>query len=148
MNEQHASEALEMANKAIALDADGDWRAARLQWQKASDHADAHLAGEDICYWIKSGFGAALFEDGDYERSIAVSKLALDWCLNIDQPLPALTIAKSYLRLGDRRTAAPYVRQAHRLIGDDAFEQFEAADREILRDLVSRSGDEFQADNA
>ncbi len=148
MNEQYASEALEMANKAIALDADEDRRAARLQWQEASDHADAHLVGEDIYYWIKSGFGAALFEDGDYERSIAVSKLAIDWCLKINQPLPALTIAKSYLKLGDRQAAAPYVRQAHRLIGDDAFEQVEAADRQILRALAARSGDEFQADNA
>jgi hypothetical protein len=76
-----------------------------------------------------------------------VSKLALDWCNEIDQPLPALTIARSYLKLGDQRSAAPYVSQAHRLIGDDVFQQFEAADRKMLRDLLKRSGDEFQADD-
>jgi tetratricopeptide (TPR) repeat protein len=139
MNEQDTSEAFEMANKAIALDAAGDRREARLQWQKASDHADRHLLGEDIYYWIKSGFGAALFEDGEYERSIAISELALDWCRKINQPLPSLTIAKAYLKLGDRQSAVAHVIAAHRLIGDDVFDQLDPADREVMR-RDSRTG--------
>ena len=139
MNEQYISEAFEMANTAIALDAAGDRREARLTWQKASDHADAHLVGEDIYFWIKSGLGAALFEEGDYERSVVVSRLALDWCLKINQPLPSLTIAKACLKLGDRQGAVAHVRAAHRLIGDDVFDQLDPADREVMR-RESRTG--------
>lgn len=133
MNGQCVSAAFEMANKAIALDAAGDRHEARIAWQKASDYADVHLAGEDIYYWIKSGLGAALFEDGDYEASIAASQRALDWCVKINQPLPSLTIAKSHLRLGDHRSAVEPVRQAHRIIGDEVFDQLDPADREVMR---------------
>lgn len=139
MNEPHDSVALEIANKAIARDAAGDHREARALWQKASDYAEAHLAGKDIYYWIKSGLGAALLEDGDYEGSIAVSQLALDWCLKINQPLPSLTIAKAYLKLGDRQNAVTHIRAAHRLIGEDAFDQLDPADRDIMR-TNSRAG--------
>jgi tetratricopeptide (TPR) repeat protein len=137
MNEQYVSEALAMGNKAIALDAAADHYEARLNWQKASDYADVHLAGEDIYYWIKSGLGAALLDDGDYQASIAVAKLALDWCLKIKQPLPSLTIAKAYLKLGDRQNAAAHVREARCLVGNGVFEQLDPVDREVMRDLAA-----------
>jgi tetratricopeptide (TPR) repeat protein len=133
MSDHHAAVAKELADKAIGFDADRNYHQARLGWQKASDYADLHLVGADIYYWIKSGYGAALFEDGDHERSIEVSKLALDWCLKINQPLPSLTIAKAHLKLGDPRSAVAHVREAYRLIGDDVFDQLDPADREAMR---------------
>lgn len=139
MSDHHTAVAKELADKAIGFDADRNYREARLSWQKASDYADLHLAGADIYYWIKSGYGAALLEDGDYERSIEVSKLALDWCRKFAQPLPSLTIAKASLKLGDRKNALIHVRAAHRLIGDGVFDQLDPADREMMR-RDSRTG--------
>ncbi len=92
-----------MANRGIAHDANGAHDQAVEAWEAASHYADAHLAGTDIDYWIKSGLGAALFETGAYERSIAVSELALD---SFDQ--------------------------ARRLAGDSILERLAPADRAFL----------------
>ncbi|MGE0237105.1 MAG: hypothetical protein AB7F09_05135 [Parvibaculaceae bacterium] len=134
----HISQALDLASQAIELDARGEHADARLSWQQASDQADEHLVGEDIYYWIKSGLGAILYDVGDFRRAIEVSDLALEWCLKIGQPLPSLTIAKAYLKLGEGEKAAKYVAQAHRLIGDDVFEQLDPDDRDLMRDRLRR----------
>lgn len=130
----HSEVALMLANRGIAHDANGDHDQAVEAWQTASDYADTHLAGEDIHYWIKGGLGAALFEVGAYDRSIAVSGLALDWCAELKQPLPALTIAKCHIRLGNRQSAHELLDQARRLAGDTVFERLEPADRVFLEE--------------
>ncbi len=135
----HADKALELANRAILSGAEGDHAEALRRWQAASDYADEHLTGADIHYWIKSGLGASLFDTGDYRESIAVSKLALDWCLGIKQPLPSLTIARSCLKLGESEAAAVHLRQAYDLIGEELFERLEPSDRETARRHLNES---------
>lgn len=124
--------ALALANRGIAHGANGARDQAVEAWEAASHYADTHLAGEDIDYWIKSGLGMALFETGAYERAIAVSELALDWCAKLKQPLPALTIAQCHLRLGNRQRARDSINEARRLAGDSVLERLEPADRALL----------------
>lgn len=124
--------ALALANRGILHDVNGARDQAVEAWEAASDYADTHLAGADIDYWIKSGLGAALFEAGAYERGIAVSELALDWCSKLKQPLPALTIAKCHVKLGNRQAARDSFDQARHLAGDSVLDQFEPADRAFL----------------
>jgi tetratricopeptide (TPR) repeat protein len=125
----HEAEALALAQKGIEAGAGGSHAEAVKHWEAASDYADIHLPGADLDYWIKSGFGAALYEIGAYEQSIAISKRALDWCSALKQPLPALTLAKSYRRLGDDAMAQTYLDQARGLIGEAAIKDWaESAD--------------------
>jgi hypothetical protein len=123
----HEAEALVLAQKAIEAGADGKHAEAAACWEAASDYADSHLQGAGIFYWIKSGFGAALYDVGAYEQSIAVSKIALDWCSSHKAPLPALSLAKSYRRLGDDATAKIYLDHARSLVGDSAIETWLAS---------------------
>ena len=55
-------EAFDQANEGIRLGAAGDHLHAVKHWEKASRIADEHLQGTDINFWIKSGYGAALFD--------------------------------------------------------------------------------------
>lgn len=120
------AEALALAQKGIEAGADGNHAAAAKHWEAASDYADAHLPGADIAYWIKSGLGAALYDIGAYERSITVSQIALDWCSSHKAPLPALSMAKSYRRLGNDVMAQHYLDHARNLVGDSALEAWDA----------------------
>jgi tetratricopeptide (TPR) repeat protein len=115
------AEALALAQKGIEAGVAGKRAEAAAYWKAASDY---HLPGARIDYWIKSGFGDALYEIGAYEESIVISKIALDWCTALRQPLPALTLAKSYRRLGERATAQSYLDHARRLVGDAAIEDW------------------------
>ncbi|MGQ3211218.1 hypothetical protein [Shinella sp.] len=121
------AEALALAQKGIEAGAEGNHAEAAKHWEAASDYADTHLPGADIDYWIKSGFGAALYDIGSYERSIAISKVALGWCFALKQPLPALTLAKSYRLLGDDAIAQTYVDQARGLVGEAAMKNWAAS---------------------
>jgi tetratricopeptide (TPR) repeat protein len=134
----HAVQGLNLANRAIALGAAMNHAEARLNWQIASDYADEHLEGEDIYYWIKSGLGAALLDVGEYQAAIAVSEVALDWCVEKNQPLASLTIAKSYLKLGSGESAARHIQQARELVGDAMIDQFDPADQEAVRKQLHR----------
>lgn len=120
------AEALALAQKGIEAGARGRHAEAVEYWAAALDYADAQLPGADIGYWIKSGLGAALHETGDDARSIAVSRMALDWCSARGQPLPALTMAKSYRRLGDAESAQTYLDHARGLVGDSILREWEA----------------------
>lgn len=120
----HEAEALALAQKGIEAGVSRNHAQAATCWRAASDHADLHLPGADITFWIKSGLGAALYDTGAYEESIAVSKLALDWCSLQKQPLPALTMARSYRRLGDDAAAQDYIEHARRLVGDSILEEW------------------------
>jgi tetratricopeptide (TPR) repeat protein len=115
------NEALALAQKGIEAGAAKRYDDAVVHWRAASVYADAHLPGADIDYWIKSGLGAALYDTGAYEESIAVSKLALDWCSALKQPLPALTMARSYRRLGDHAAAQASIEHARNLVGDSVL---------------------------
>jgi len=119
------AEAFAIAQKGIEAGAAGRHAEAVNHWQAASDYADAHLSGADIDYWIKSGLGAALHDAGDYERSIAVSELALDWCSARKHLLPTVTIARSYRRLGDHAAAATFLAKARALAGEPDLEIWE-----------------------
>lgn len=120
------AEALALAQKGIEAGADGQHEDAVAYWRAASVYADVHLSGADIDYWIKSGLGAALYDIGAYAESIAVSKLALDWCSARKRPLPALTIAKSYRRLGDHEAARVNIDHARSLVGDSILREWAA----------------------
>ncbi len=119
------TEALARAQKGIEADADGNHAEAAKCWKTALDYADLHLPGADIHFWIRSGYGAALYEIGAYEESIAISKLALDWCAARKSPLPALTLARSYRRLGNHAAAQAHLDHARSLAGDALLEAWE-----------------------
>lgn len=121
--EKHA---LALAEKGIQASVDERYDDAVAHWRAASVYADAHLSGADIDYWIKSGLGAALYDIGAYAQSIAVSKLALDWCSARKRPLPALTIARSYRRLGDLGAAQASIDHARSLVGDSILKEWDA----------------------
>lgn len=121
----HEREAYELARTGIRLGTEGKYGEAIDAWRLASDIADAHLAFTDMYYWIKSGYGAALCDAGQYRESIAVSQLSREWTLERRQPLSSLSIARSYLALGEGEAATPYLREVHGLIGDAIFEQFD-----------------------
>lgn len=121
----HEAEALALAQKGIEAGVLENHAEAVACWQAASDYADVHLQGADITFWIKSGLGAALYDIGAYEKSIAVSKLALDWCSSHKRPLPALTMARSYRRLGDDAAAEVYLDHARDLVGDFILEAWQ-----------------------
>jgi tetratricopeptide (TPR) repeat protein len=130
--------ALELADEAISLGAAERYAEALQRWEQASAFTDQHLAGRDIDRWIKSGLGAALFDAGRYRESIAVSETARLWCLKIGQPLPSLTLARSYLRLALPERAASYLQEVYGLIGDDIYQQFDAPDHEAIRTALAR----------
>lgn len=139
VDDQSTAQALALANKGIACDARGETVQAVAHWQAASDYADQHLHGADIWYWIKSGLGAALLETGEFQKSIAVSQLALEWCAKIKQPLPSLTIAKCYFKLGDPAAAMPYAERAYHLKGDRISDWFEQAQWSQIQNYLRES---------
>lgn len=118
------TEALALAQKGIEAGAAGRCDEAVVHWKVASAYTDSHLPGADIDYWVKSGLGAALYDVGAYAESITASKCALDWCSALKQPLPALTMAKSYRRLGDHAAAQASLDHARRLAGDRVLEDW------------------------
>ncbi|AOF88555.1 hypothetical protein [Sinorhizobium sp. RAC02] len=118
------AEALTLAQKGIEAGADERYEEAAEHWKAASDYVDAHLPGADIYYWIKSGFGAALYDVGAYEKSISVAKLALDWCSSHKRPLPALTMARCYRRLGDHAAAQTHIDLARSLVGEAVMKEW------------------------
>ncbi len=128
----HSRKALDLANSGIAFGARGDHAQALLSWEAASDYADEHLNGEDIYYWIKSGLGAALHDVGDFQRGIAISEIALAWCSSIKQPLPAITIARCHLRLGNTREAKAYLDRACHMAGLAVLDELDPADRLLI----------------
>lgn len=130
-------EAFDQANEGIRLGAAGDHLHAVKHWEKASRIADEHLQGSDINFWIKSGYGAALFDVDQYDESIATSEIARQWCLGHGQPLASLSIARSYLALGQTATARPYLREIHSLIGNDIFPVFKDSEAENIRNALS-----------
>lgn len=130
-------EAFDQANEGIRLGAAGDHLHAVKHWEKASRIADEHLQGTDINFWIKSGYGAALFDVDQYHESIATSETARPWCLGHGQPLASLSIARSYLALGQTGNARPYLREIHSLIGTEIFSAFKDSDEANIRKALS-----------
>lgn len=118
-------EAYEYARTGIRLGTEGRYFEAVEAWRQASDVVDTHLVGTDMYYWVKSGLGAALCDAGLCRESIAVSMLAREWTLERHQPLASLSIARSYLALGEGEKAVPYLRDVHGLIGDAILDQFD-----------------------
>lgn len=123
---------LEHANAGIALGTQRRFEESLEQWRLAAQLADANFEGEDLYYWVKSGYGAALHDVGRHRDSIAVSKLVREWTLSLRQPLASMTIARSYLALGEAENAYPHIRDVHRLAGDEVFNLF---DRRYLADI-------------
>lgn len=120
------AQALALAQKGIEAGAAERYGEAVVHWRAALAYTDTHLPDADIAFWIRSGLGAALYDAGAYEESIAVSKDALDWCAALKQPLAALTLAKSYRRLGDDAAAQAFLGQAHSLAGDSVLVSWNA----------------------
>lgn len=120
------------ASAGIALGAERRLEDALEQWRLASQLADANFEGEDLYYWVKSGYGAALHDVGRHRESIAVSKLVRAWTLSLRQPLASMTIARSYLALGEAENAHPHIQDVQRLVGDEVFALF---DRSYVADI-------------
>ena len=127
------AEAFRLANEAIRLSVGGDLEGALAHWRRASDLAAARLAGHDISFWIDSGYGAALYDTGNFEASITISERARAWCAAIRQPLPALTIARAHIALGAPARATALLIEAYDLVGDRIFAGGAAAEAELLR---------------
>ncbi len=98
----------------------------------AAQLADANFEGEDLYYWVKGGYGAALHDVRLHRESIAVSKLVREWTLSLRQPLGSMTIARSYLALGEAEHAYPHIQDVQRLTGDEVFDLF---DRQHVADI-------------
>ncbi|UGX87167.1 hypothetical protein [Phyllobacterium meliloti] len=130
-------QAFDQANEGIRLGAIGNHLLAVKHWEKASRIADELLPQTDINFWIKSGFGAALFDADRFDESIAISQMARDWCLGHKQPLASLSIARSYLALGQTTAATTYLREIHSLIGNDIFAAFNDSDEVKIRAALS-----------
>lgn len=130
-------EAFDQANEGIRLGAAGDHLHAVKHWEKASRIADEYLQGTDIGFWIKSGYGAALFDADRYGESITASESARPWCLGHGQPLASLSIARSYLALGQAGKARAYLREIHSLIGNEIFSAFKDSDEASIRNALS-----------
>lgn len=122
------------ANAGIALGAEHRFEEALEQWRLASQLADANFEGEDLYFWVKGGYGAALHDVGRHHDSIAVSKLVREWTLSLRQPLASMTIARCYLALGEAENAHPHIQDVQRLVGDEVFGLF---DRRYLADIRS-----------
>ncbi|OCP17168.1 GNAT family N-acetyltransferase [Ensifer sp. LC163] len=78
---------LKHANAGIALGAEHRFAESLEQWRLAAQLADANFEGEDLYYWVRGGYGAALHDVGRHRESIAVSKLVREWTLSLRQPL-------------------------------------------------------------
>lgn len=120
------AQALALAQKGIEASAAEQHDEAVVHWRAALAYTDIHLPGADISFWIRSGLGAALYDAGAYEESIAISKDALDWCAGLKQPFAALTLAKSYRRLGDEAKAQTFLSHARNLAGDSVLDSWNA----------------------
>ncbi len=132
IEEMHKARALELANLGIRSTVAADHAAARHAWQEAFDYAEMHLPGADITYWIRDGLGAALLQVGDYHGALEMAGSALEWCASQRAPQASLTMAKSFLRLGDVTRAREYARQAYGLRGEGVLKVFSPADRHAL----------------
>lgn len=131
---------LDHANAGIALATERRFEDALEQWRLAAQLADANFEGEDLYYWVKGGYGAALHDVGRHRDSIAVSKLVRAWALSLRQPLASMTIARSYLALGEAENAYPHIQDVHRLVGDEVFNLFDRRHlAEIRRALAAKA---------
>lgn len=130
--EAQMARTMELANRGIGSLAAGDYYAARHAWQEALDYAEQHLPDDRIVPWIRSGLGDALLKSGDYHGAIKMAGSALVFCASVRAPLASLTMAESFLRLGDVSRAREYARQACDLRGKGVLKAFSAADRETL----------------
>lgn len=140
MSDVHSAEerrAFELANEAIRHDAAGEQELAAQRWAEASEVADRYLRDADIYYWIKSGYGDALFGVGRHRDSIEVAEQARAWCLRQQQPLASLTIARSHLALGEYEAAAPCLKEVHGLVGDRLFELVDQRHVAAVREAIS-----------
>lgn len=120
---------LKHANAGIALGAEHRF-AESLEQCGATGGRE--LRGEDLYYWVKGGYGAALHDVRLHRESIAVSKLVREWTLSLRQPLGSMTIARSYLALGEAEHAYPHIQDVQRLTGDEVFDLF---DRQHVADI-------------
>jgi tetratricopeptide (TPR) repeat protein len=136
----HEMRTLEFASVAMTSATAGDHAAARRAWQDALDYAEVHLPDDDIRFWVRSGLGAALLEAGDYRGALEMAGSALAWCLSQRAPLASLTMAKSYLRLGDVVSAQDYARQACGLRGEGVLQAFSPEDRAALGPITGGPG--------
>ena len=130
--DMHKARALDLANLGIRAAAAADHAAARDAWQDAFDYAEKHVPGDNIAYWIRAGLGDALLQVGDYHGALEMAGSALAWCAAQRAPSASLTMAKSFLRLGDATRARDYAREAYGLRGEGVLKVFSAADRDTL----------------
>jgi tetratricopeptide (TPR) repeat protein len=130
--ESFRARTLELANRAIESVAAADHDAARAAWLVALDYAERHLSDDPIVSWIRSGLGAALLKTGDYRGALEMAASALAFCSSVRAPLASLTMAESFLRLGDVTRAREYAEQACNLHGKGVLKSFSPTDREAL----------------
>ncbi|MGH6808627.1 MAG: hypothetical protein ACREEJ_17575 [Ensifer adhaerens] len=131
---------LKHANAGIALGAEHRFAESLEQWRLAAQLVDANFEGEDLHYWVKRGYGAALHDVGRHRESIAVSKLVREWTLSLRQPLASMTIARAYLALGEAEDAYPHIQDVRRLTGEEVFNLFERRyDADIRRALAAKA---------
>ena len=124
--------AMALANIGIGESADGNPRAAVRAMREALAYAEQHLPDDDVIFWIQSGLGSYLFDDGDYRGALEMASSALAYCASVRAPLASLTMAKSFLRLGDLVRAREYAQQACDLRGGEVLNAFSSVDQQAL----------------
>ncbi|GHD66210.1 hypothetical protein [Jeongeupia chitinilytica] len=114
-------EAFALANRGIRLGAEGRHAESVEQWALAAEIAARSLPEQPIRFWTDSGLAAALCEVGRYRESIVAAERARPFCLSLPRPamLPTLSLARSWLALGDVALAGPYLQELRDMIGDD-----------------------------
>ncbi|MBM3117815.1 hypothetical protein [Jeongeupia naejangsanensis] len=120
-------EAFELANQGIRLGAEGRHAESVEQWQLAAQIAARSLPEEPIRFWIDGGLAAALYEVGRYRESIVAAERARPFCLSLPQPSATLSLARSWLALGEAASARPYLQALRDMIGDDDLASYDPA---------------------
>ncbi|AOY00196.1 hypothetical protein [Jeongeupia sp. USM3] len=132
-------EAFELANRGIRLGAEGRHAESVEQWLLAAEMAAQSMPEEAIRFWIDSGLAAALYEVGRYRESIVAAERARPFCLSLPQPAvsASLSLARSWLALGETAAALPYLREVLQWVGEERLpELFDPALHPKLRMLL------------
>ena len=130
--------AFDHANDGIRLGTEAKHVEALEQWKLAYELVDrGNDVDEDLTQWVRSGYGAALYDAAAYETAIEVSEKTLQWSEAQKSILSPLTIARAHLALGRPEAATPFLRSIHSRIGVEFFAQFEANHNDAIQAAIS-----------
>ncbi|WP_192814145.1 hypothetical protein [Nitratireductor pacificus] len=128
--------AFDRANRGIELGVDAKHAQSLEEWRAATEIVGSGDVREDLAQWVKSGYGAALYDTGAYAEAIEIALETLQWSEAQRSVLSLLTVARSQLALGYTDAAKPYLQKIHERIGADIYEQFEDDKHATIRSAL------------